>query len=99
LTTEARRVVRFRVSRLLLAHLNPRTQRQPERVKPDPRQLALPIDTPQEECPNGDPVMTPSLTTGRRKTARKTSEPIQQRQPSAHSNRLGAKQGRAVICT
>jgi hypothetical protein len=58
LTIEARRVVRFRVSGLLLARLNRRTNRRPERVKANPRQLALPIDTPHEERAKGDPVMT-----------------------------------------
>jgi integration host factor subunit beta len=72
LIIEARRVVRFRVSGLLLARINQRTNRRPERVKPDPSQSALPIATPQEERANGDPVMTASLTTGRRKTAGKT---------------------------
>ena len=72
LTIEARRVVRFRVSELLLARLNRRTHQRPERPKVDPRQLALPIEDPHEERADSGPVMAPSLTPGRRKAARKT---------------------------
>jgi integration host factor subunit beta len=72
LTIDARRVVRFRVSELLLARLNRRTHQRPKRPKVDPRQLALPIEDPHEERADGGPLMAPSLTTGRRKAARKT---------------------------
>src|ERR1700722_15409794 len=73
LTIEARRVVRFRVSELLLARLNQRIQQRPERPKVDPRQLALPIEDPhEEERADSGPVMAPSRTTGRRKAARNT---------------------------
>jgi hypothetical protein len=71
LTIEARRVVRFRVSELLLARLNRRTHRRPERVKPDPRQLALPIDAPQEERADSALETAQPLPAGRRKPARK----------------------------
>jgi nucleoid DNA-binding protein len=47
-TIDARRVVRFRASELLLARLNRRMNQRPQRPKPDPRQLAFPIDDPQE---------------------------------------------------
>ena len=72
LTIEARRVVRFRVSELLLARPNRRTHHRPERPKVDPRQLALPIEDPFEERADSGPVMASSLTPGRRKAAGKT---------------------------
>ena len=72
LTIEARRVVRFRVSELLLARLNRRTHQRPERPKVDPRQLALPIEDPHEQRADSGSVMAPSLTTGRQKAVRKT---------------------------
>jgi len=46
-TIDARRVVRFRASWLLLARLNRRTNLRPQRTKLDPRQLAFPIEDPQ----------------------------------------------------
>ena len=47
-TIDARRVVRFRASELLLARLNRRTNQRPQRAKPDPRQLAFQFDEPEE---------------------------------------------------
>jgi integration host factor subunit beta len=70
LTIDARRVVRFRVSELLLARLNRRTYRRPERPKVDPRQLALPIEDPHEELADTGPVTAPP-TADRRKAASK----------------------------
>jgi nucleoid DNA-binding protein len=44
LVIDARRVVRFQASELLLARLNRRTNQRHERAKSDSRQLAFPID-------------------------------------------------------
>jgi nucleoid DNA-binding protein len=68
-TIDARRVVRFRASELLLARLNRRTNPPPQRAKPDPRQLAFPIGDPQEERTDME-AAAPPLSAGRRKTAR-----------------------------
>jgi integration host factor subunit beta len=70
-TIDARRVVRFRASGLLHARLNQRTNQWPQRAKPDPRQLALPIDHPQEERADKGSGTAPPLLAGRGKTARK----------------------------
>ncbi len=51
LVIDPRRVVRFRVSELLLARLN-QPNRRPERPKSDPRQLAFRIDGDQEKPGN-----------------------------------------------
>jgi integration host factor subunit beta len=72
-TIDARRVVHFRASELLLARLNRRTNQRPQRVKPDPRQLAFPIDDPQEERADLEAATALPLPAGRRKTGRKTS--------------------------
>jgi integration host factor subunit beta len=47
-TIDARRVVRFRTSGLLLARLNRRAIQPPERPEPDPRQLVFPIEHPKK---------------------------------------------------
>ncbi len=72
LTIEARRVVRFRVSELLLARLNRLTNQRPERPKVDPRQLALPMEDPHDERADSGAVIASPPTAGRRKAARKT---------------------------
>ena len=51
LIIDPHRVVRFRVSELLLARLN-QPRRRPERPKSDPRQLAFRIDGDQEKPAN-----------------------------------------------
>jgi nucleoid DNA-binding protein len=48
LVIDPHRVVRFRMSELLLARLNQPASRPPERAKPDSRQLAFPIDDSQK---------------------------------------------------
>jgi integration host factor subunit beta len=73
LTIDARRVVRFRASELLLARLNRRTNQRPQRAKPDPRQLAFPIDDPQDERADMEAAIAPSRLAGRRKTGRERS--------------------------
>ena len=65
---DARRVVHFRASELLLARLNRRTNQRPQRPKPDPRQLAFPIDDPQEERADMEAAIAPPRLAGRRKT-------------------------------
>jgi integration host factor subunit beta len=72
-TIDARRVVRFRASELLLARLNRRTNQRQERPKADPRQLVFPIEQPQEERADTRPATAPPLLAGRRKTAPKRS--------------------------
>jgi integration host factor subunit beta len=52
LIIDPHRVVRFRVSELLLARLNRPISRRRERPKSDPRQLAFPIDDNQENPGN-----------------------------------------------
>jgi len=54
LIIDPHRVVRFRVSELLLARLNQPASRPPERQKSDPRQLAFPIKVQQEEPTDTD---------------------------------------------
>jgi integration host factor subunit beta len=71
LIIDARRIVRFRASGLLLARVNRRTNQRPERAKPDPRQLSFPIDDQQEERGDTEPVTAPPLPVGGRKTGRK----------------------------
>jgi integration host factor subunit beta len=70
LIIDAHRVVRFRVSELLLARLN-QTSRRPERPKSDPRQLAFQIDGDQETTANIEtsPMLSrvPRLSRGRKK--------------------------------
>jgi integration host factor subunit beta len=73
LTIDARRVVRFRASELLLARLNRRTNQRPQRPKPDPRQLAFPIEDPQENRADIEAAIAPPLLAGRRKTGRQKS--------------------------
>ena len=74
LIIDARRVVRFRASGLLLARLNQRSNQRPQRAKPDPRQLAFPIDEPREEGAEMEAAATaPPLFAGRRKTGSKRS--------------------------
>jgi len=72
-TIDARRVVRFRASELLLARLNRRTNQRPQRTKPDPRQLAFPIEDPQENRADMEAAIPPSQLAGRRKTRRERS--------------------------
>jgi integration host factor subunit beta len=65
LIIDPHRVVRFRVSELLLARLN-QPSRRPERPKSDPRQLAFRIDGDQEKPGNIHTGPTlPRLTRGR----------------------------------
>jgi integration host factor subunit beta len=73
LTIDARRVVRFRASELLLARLNRRTNQRPQRAKPDPRQLAFPIEDPLEERGDMEAAIAPPRLAGRRKTGRERS--------------------------
>jgi len=72
-TIEARRVVRFRASALLLARLNRRTNLRPQRTKPDPRQLAFPIEDPQEERADMEAAIAPPPLAGRQRTRSKGS--------------------------
>jgi hypothetical protein len=65
--------VRFRASELLLARLNRRTNQRPQRPKPDPRQLAFPIEDPQENRADIEAAIAPPLLAGRRKTGRQKS--------------------------
>jgi integration host factor subunit beta len=70
---DARHVVRFRASELLLAQLNRRTNQRPQRTKPDPRQLAFPIEDPQENRADMEAAIPPAQLAGRRKTRRERS--------------------------
>jgi integration host factor subunit beta len=72
-TIDARRIVRFRASELLLARLNRRTNQRPQRTKPDPRQLAFPIEDPQENRADMEAAIPPAQLAGRRKTRRERS--------------------------
>jgi hypothetical protein len=75
LIIDARRVVRFRASELLLARLNRRTKQRHERAKSDSRQLAFPIDNQQEEQGDMEPVIAAApLQVGGRKTRRKRTD-------------------------
>jgi integration host factor subunit beta len=69
---DARRVVRFRISRLLLARLN-RTNQGRQRHKADPRQLLFPIVQPEEEGGDMPSATAPSLLAGHRKAGLKRS--------------------------
>jgi integration host factor subunit beta len=73
LNIDARRAVRFRASELLLARLNRRTNQRPQRAKPDPRQLAFPIEDQLEELSDMEPVTAPPLLAGRRTIGRERS--------------------------
>jgi hypothetical protein len=48
--------------------LNRQSNQRPQRTKPDPRQLAFPIEDPQEELPDMELAIAPPLLAGRRKT-------------------------------
>ena len=67
------RVVRFRVSELLLARLNRPASRPPEREKSDPRQLAFPINVQQEEPADTDTRPTPLPFARKGRTGRKAT--------------------------
>jgi integration host factor subunit beta len=73
ITIDARRMVRFRASELLLARLNRRSNQRPQRSKPDPRQLAFPIEDQQENRADVEAATAPPLSADRRKTARQRS--------------------------
>jgi integration host factor subunit beta len=72
-TIDARRVLRFRASELLLARLNRRSNRRPQPAKTDPRQLAFSIADPQAAIADMESAPAPPLLAGRRKPARKRS--------------------------
>jgi nucleoid DNA-binding protein len=67
-TIDARRVVRFRASGLLLlARLNRSTNQRPQRTRPDPRQLAFPIEDPQQERTDMEAAISQPRLASRRK--------------------------------
>jgi len=73
LTIDARRVVGFRASELLLARLNRRTNQRPQRPKPDPRQLAFPIEDPQEERADMEAAIAPPRLAGGKTGSKRSS--------------------------
>ena len=73
LVIDPHRVVRFRVSELLLARLNRPDKRRPEPPKSDPRQLAFPIDGHQGEPGDTHARSAPSLVASERGTRRKAT--------------------------
>jgi integration host factor subunit beta len=72
-TIEARRVVRFRASGLLIARLNRRTNQRPQRSKSDPRQLAFPIEDPQAERAGMEAAIAPPRLAGGGKAEKLTA--------------------------
>jgi len=73
LTINPHRVVRFRVSELLLARLNRLASRPPERQKSDPRQLTFPINVQQEGPTDTDTRPTPLPFARKGRTGRKAT--------------------------
>jgi hypothetical protein len=58
---------------LLLARLNRRTNQRAQPAKTDPRQLAFPIDEPQEERAEMEAAVAQPRLAGRQKTGSKRS--------------------------